>query len=121
MEQEPRNFAEFWPHYVGEHRKPLCRAVHYFGGLAALAVLAWAILARNPLLALLTPVAGYGPAWIAHLWIEGNHPATWKYVWWSIRGEFKMLALGLTGRMGREVERFYGCSNPSPDAPLLEE
>ena len=121
MEQKPRSFAEFWPHYVGEHRRPLCRALHYAGGIASSVVLVSGIVTRSPILLLLTPVVGYGLAWIAHICVEHNHPATWRYVWWSIRGEFKMLGLGLTGRMGREVERLYGCNNPDPDAPLLKD
>ena len=27
MEREPTSFAEFWPHYVGEHRRPV-RVAH---------------------------------------------------------------------------------------------
>ena len=121
MEREPESFAEFWPHYVGEHRRPLCRAIHYIGGLAAVAVLIWAVLVWNLWALALVPVAGYGFAWAGHLLVEHNHPATWGWVWWSLRGEFKMLWLALTGRMGAEVERLFGSAAPQPDAPLLQE
>jgi hypothetical protein len=116
----PESFAEFWPHYVGEHRRPLCRAIHYVGGVAAIALVAWGLWAGAPWALLLAPIAGYAFAWVGHFWVEGNRPATWGYVWWSVRGEFKMLWLGLTLRMRAEVERLFGSANPSPDAPLLE-
>lgn len=117
----PGSFAEFWPHYVGAHRRPGCRALHYVGGIGALTVLAWAVWSPNPWALLLAPVVGYGFAWSGHLCIEGNRPATFGHVWWSLRGEFQMLWLGLTGRMAREVERLFGSSAPPADAPLLHQ
>lgn len=119
MTEEPRSFEEFWPHYVGEHRKPLCRLIHYVGGVAALGMIGYSLATGRLMLLLLVPVLGYGFAWTAHFWIEHNRPATWGYVLWSARGEFKMLWLGITGQMGREVERLFGSTDPDPDAPLL--
>ena len=120
MDREPETFEEFWPYYVGEHRRPLCRAIHYLAGVLALGLLIWSLLTTNLVLLLLVPIGGYGLAWTAHLCVEHNHPATWGYVGWSLRAEFKMLLLGLTGRMGREVAKLYGCTDPAPDAPLVK-
>ncbi len=106
-EAEPRfqSFAEFWPFYVREHRKPLCRAIHYVAAVAALACVIGAAVLGNLLLLPLAPIVGYGLAWFAHVCVEHNHPATWKYVRWSVIAEYKMLFLGITGRMRRELER----------------
>ena len=51
-------------------------------------------------------VPGYGCAWLAHFLIEKNKPATFKYPLWSFMGDYKMIALMLSGRMNSEVERF---------------
>ncbi|MHC4513119.1 MAG: Mpo1-like protein [Planctomycetota bacterium] len=100
-----RSFEEFWPFYVGEHRRPLCRALHYLGALCALAILVWAIWTGTWLGLALAVVVGYGFAWIGHFLVEHNTPATWGYVRWSFMAELKMVGLALTGRMRREVER----------------
>lgn len=113
------SFAEFWPLYVGEHRRPGCRVMHYLGAGAAIAFLLGTLLIGNPWLLLGIPLAGYGLAWCGHFQIERNSPATFLYVRWSIYGEFKMFWYFLSGRMGREVERLYGSRSPAPDAPLI--
>lgn len=99
------SFREFWPYYVGEHRKPLCRGLHYAGTGAALVVLGWGIVTRDWWSLLLAPILGYGLSWFAHVAIERNRPATWGWARWSLMADFKMLLLALTGRMRREVER----------------
>jgi hypothetical protein len=106
-EQRMESFEEFWPFYVGEHRDPLCRALHYVGTSLAIGTVATAVLTANPSWLLLTPVVGYAPAWFGHFLIEGNVPATFKHPLWSLRGDFRMLRLALEGRMAAEVERLY--------------
>ncbi len=115
---EIRSFRAFWPYYVGEHRSPVCRGLHYVGTSCALSVLAVAIATGRPALILLGFVAGYGPAWIGHFFVENNRPATFKYPRWSLIADFKMLSLALRGQMAAEVTRLYGSPNPPPDAPL---
>jgi hypothetical protein len=111
------SFAEFWPHYVGEHRKPLCRGIHYVAALLTFGVVLWSLAALDWRPLLLAPLVGYGGAWVAHFAIEHNHPATWGYVWWSLLGEYRMLGLALTGRMAAEMKRLYGSVDPARDAP----
>lgn len=98
------SYEEFWPYYVSEHSKPATRALHVLGTSLVLLALACAVLVSRWWL-LAAPVAGYGPAWIAHFFVEKNKPATFTYPLWSLRGDFRMFGLILRGRMGPEVER----------------
>ena len=97
-------YEEFWPYYVSEHSRPLTRGLHVFGTSLVLLTLCGAALV-SPSWILAAPVAGYGPAWIAHFFVEKNRPATFTYPWWSLRADFRMFRLMLLGRMGPEVER----------------
>lgn len=103
---EPRiqTFEEFWPYYLGEHRNPLCRALHYIGTGMVLGTALTAAVTMNPMLLLALPVVGYGPAWFAHFVVEKNRPATFKYPLWSLRADFKMFFLFVRGKMGSELD-----------------
>jgi hypothetical protein len=114
-----RSFEEFWPYYVGEHRHPVNRALHYTGTTLALGTVAAAAITRKPWLLLAVPVVGYGPAWVGHFFLENNRPATFDYPGWSLLADFKMLGLALRGKMADEVTRLYGSPNPPADAPLI--
>jgi hypothetical protein len=116
-----QSFADFWPHYVGAHKDPLNRALHYAGTSAAIGCVAAGVVTANPLWFLAAPVVGYGPAWIGHFLIEGNRPATFGYARYSLMADFKMLGLALRGKMDDEVTRLFGSPNPARDAPLLAE
>ena len=113
------SFTEFWPYYVGEHRDPKNRGLHYVGTTGVLALTTWAIATQNWWLMALLPLCGYGFAWYGHFIVEKNRPATFTYPLWSLLADFKMYALAMTGRMGGEVERLYGSRHPNEDAPLL--
>jgi hypothetical protein len=98
-------FAEFWPHYVREHARPLTRGLHYIG-TAGLAVTIVAALTTGHLRwLLLLPVVGYGFAWTAHFFVERNRPATFTHPLWSLRADFVMFAKMLRGQMGAEARR----------------
>lgn len=105
MAEMPKTFAAFWPYYVQAHLDRRCRVLHYIGTGLGLAVLVQAIVALNPAWLLLGPLFGYGFAWAGHFLFERNRPAAWIKPWWSLLGDYKMFALGMTGQLGPHLER----------------
>ncbi len=100
-ERRFNSFAEFWPFYLGEHSKPATRLLHCVGSLAAIAVVVTFIVIGHWYLFPLALIPGYACAWIGHFFIEKNRPATFTYPLWSFMGDWKMLALMLTGKLKR--------------------
>ena len=98
-------FAQFWPFYVSEHSRPATRALHFAGTTLVAAALVTAVARGSAWWLLAAPVLGYGPAWVAHFFIEKNRPATFTYPLWSLRGDLRMWWLIVRGRMGPEVEQ----------------
>jgi hypothetical protein len=97
-------YREFWPHYLREHARPATRNLHVLGIALALASLA-AAFAIDPLFGLLALVAGYGFAWIAHVFVERNRPATFTHPLWSLVSDFRMAWLWATGHLEDELYR----------------
>jgi hypothetical protein len=98
-------FREFWPHYVSEHRLPITRALHFIGSTMALAFAAAALVTGRPWLLLVTPIVGYGFAWVGHFVFEKNRPATFRYPAFSFVADWVMYGKILSGSMRAEVER----------------
>ena len=119
MGQRIQSFEEFWPYYIGEHRVPICRALHYIGTSSATTMAIWLALSGRIWFLPLALVLGYGPAWIGHFFIENNRPASFKYPLWSLRADYKMLWYAARGKMAAEVTRLYGSPAPRREAPLL--
>jgi hypothetical protein len=104
MSDRFKTFEEFWPYYVLEHSKKSTRVLHFIGTTAAVATLGAALVKGKPALIPLALVAGYGPAWISHFFIEKNRPATFKYPLWSLLADFRMWGKMASGTMDAEVE-----------------
>jgi hypothetical protein len=97
--QQFNSFADFWPHYLAEHSRPVTRRLHCVGTLTALALMVFFIAIGKWWLFPLGLLPGYGLAWVAHFFVEKNVPATFTHPLWSFIGDWKMLALMLTGKL----------------------
>ena len=98
-ERRFRSFSEFWPYYLSEHSRPATRLLHYIGSLAGIGVIVALIALGKWYLFPLAFVPGYAMAWIGHFFVEKNRPATFTYPVWSFIGDWKMLAMMLTGKL----------------------
>lgn len=105
MGERYESFDAFWPHYLREHARPQTRAYHYAGTSLVALVAAAAPVTGNYWLLLALPVIGYGFAWAGHMLSERNRPATFRYPLWSLRADWKMWWMWLTGRLGPELEQ----------------
>lgn len=108
------SFEAFFPYYLAEHSLPVCRALHYIGTTLGTAVLLYALYSQQWWMLLLFPLCGYGFAWTGHYVFEKNRPATFTYPAWSFLGDYKMISLWMTGRIGPAMEEAlekYGRSN----------
>ncbi len=99
------NYKEFWTFYVGEHRQPLTRRLHFAGTTGAILCVVAATLSGIVWLLAFAPVIAYAMAWSGHFWVEKNVPATFRYPFRSLIADFHMYALMMTGRMNDEVNR----------------
>jgi hypothetical protein len=97
------SFEEFWPHYLDAHSDPRTRMMHVGGTAVGLGCGALFLSTRKPLWAIAGLISAYGAAWVAHAIFEHNRPATFSHPLWSLRGDFRMLRLALTGRLDQET------------------
>jgi len=94
------SFKDFYPFYLGEHSNLVCRRLH-FAGTTGVVVIAGLVVAQIlPLVWLWAiPVCGYGFAWVGHFFFEKNRPATFKYPFYSLLGDWVMYKDMLTGKI----------------------
>lgn len=93
------SFRDFYPHYLSEHADRTCRRLHFIGTTLVIAIVVTSIASGNLSWLLLAPIAGYGFAWIGHFVFEKNRPATFKYPFYSLWGDFVMYKDMLTGKI----------------------
>ncbi|ESE40823.1 DUF962 domain-containing protein [Shewanella decolorationis] len=101
MNKPYRSFAEFYPFYLSQHQDLTCRRLHFIGSILVLLLIVMAVVTSHWGLLLLTPVVGYGFAWVGHFIFERNRPATFQYPLYSLMGDWVMFAQILTGKLKR--------------------
>lgn len=84
------SFAEFYPFYLGEHRNPICRRLHFVGTSLSLVCFVMLFATRRPQYLLFGLLCGYAFAWIGHYFFEKNRPATFKHPLYSFIGDWAM-------------------------------
>lgn len=110
------SFAEFWPHYLREHGRIGTRRLHFVGTSLAVLLLVLALVTRSWWLLAAVPLAGYGFAWLGHAAVERNRPATFTHPFWSLRADFRMWRLWLSGRLEGELAAVGLGADPSGEA-----
>ena len=94
------SFKDFYPFYLGEHANLICRRLHFIGTSGVVVIAALVITQVLPLVWLWAiPVLGYGFAWVGHFFFEKNRPATFKYPFYSLLGDWVMYKDMLTGKI----------------------
>lgn len=84
------SFSEFYPFYLGEHADRTCRRLHFIGTSLVILTALCAVATQHFAWLWLLPVFGYGFAWVGHFFFEKNRPATFKYPFYSLMGDFVM-------------------------------
>ena len=100
MSERYTNFRDFYPFYLGEHRNPTCRRLHFIGSSLVLLTLVGVLATGRWWGFWLMPLFGYGFAWVGHYFFEKNRPATFIHPLYSLMGDWVMYRDILIGRIG---------------------
>ena len=98
-------YTDFWPFYLSQHRYPSTRAIHFAGAAGFMVLTVVSLATLNGWYVAAAFALFYLPAWVAHFFIEGNRPATWRYPLWSFVSDIRMFLFWLAGGLDREIER----------------
>ena len=85
-----KSFEDFYPYYISEHDHKYTKLMHFIGTSISIYFLIKFILSFNFLFILYALLSGYGFAWVGHFFIEKNKPATFKYPFYSLIGDYKL-------------------------------
>ena len=98
LSTEFRRFSDFYPYYLSEHQHKHTKLMHFIGtSMYLLSLLGFILTHWWPFLALCL-LFGYGFAWLSHLLIEHNRPATFRYPLYSLLADHVMFVEILRGK-----------------------
>ncbi|NIA68234.1 DUF962 domain-containing protein [Pelagibius litoralis] len=103
--ERSETYRAFWPRYLGEHRNAATRGLHFLGTALGLVLLAGGVASGIWWLFPLALICGYAFAWLAHIAVERNRPATFTHPLWSFVSDFRMFFVWLGGGMPDELRR----------------
>ena len=99
MKSDYKSFSEFYTFYLTEHNNQINRRLHFIGTLLVILTIIIVIITQSWAYLILTPVFGYGFAWIGHFKVERNRPATFDNPFYSLASDFVMFKDILMGRI----------------------
>ena len=105
MTRRIATYDEFWPHYLREHASPVTRRVHVLGTFLGIGLFLTGLVTGRWWLVLAGVGSGYLFAWVSHMAIERNRPATFTHPLWSLGSDLRMAWLFVTGRLEAELRR----------------
>jgi hypothetical protein len=105
-----KSFEEFYPFYLFQHSNNVNRLLHYIGTTLVIILALYFLITLNFKFLLSMPIAGYGFAWIGHFFFEKNKPATFKYPFFSLAGDFVMYYDFLTNQTSKKL-KIFGIDN----------
>ena len=86
--KEFKDFQEFYPFYLSQHRSKINRKFHFIGTTLATLIFIYSIITFNLTTIPFGFLIGYGCAWFGHFFYEKNKPATFRYPLYSLFGDF---------------------------------
>ena len=98
MKSEFKSFEEFYPFYIDEHKNKYNKLLHFIGTWIFLVFIILLVLTGQPKYIFYAFLSAYGWAWTGHFFIEKNTPATFKYPFYSLLGDWKMFREILQGK-----------------------
>ena len=100
-----KNFKEFYPFYLSEHKNKTSRMLHFIGTFLIFGLLIFlAIAQKEAQFWIVLPLTGYGFAWVGHAFFEKNKPATFQNPWYSLAGDFVMFYHILTFQINKKMK-----------------
>jgi len=99
------SFEAFWPFYLAQHSRAGTRRLHLLGTACAAVCLLVMVATLDVRWFVAAFALAYAFAWSGHYLVEDNHPATFTYPLWSLRGDVRMFRLWVAGRLEEEISR----------------
>ena len=98
MSERIKNFKEFYPYYLSQHRKKLTRMLHFLGTLLMSAVIIYVLQSGKERFLWYLPIFGLGISALSHYIFEKNKPTSFQYPVFTLIGDFKMFFELLIGK-----------------------